>query len=96
MNKSNLEHAMMAAVLQLALGLATGNWFYGIALAAGLFWGREHAQKQDNIADARGVKVKDLEWYEGANMKEWSQDSVMDFATPVVTTILIAIIALAI
>ena len=93
MNKSNFVHALMAVVLQCVIALITGNWWYGVFLSAGLFWGREHDQKQHNIAEATGRKVKDLEWYEGANMTQWSKDSVLDFVSPVVASTILAVVA---
>ncbi len=41
-----LEHALIALVVQAAIGLLTGNWWAGAALSAGVFIGREHAQAE--------------------------------------------------
>ena len=92
MNSSNVLHGCMALILQAMIGVVTLNAWYGFFLAAGLFWGREHDQKQHNIAKQKGCTVKDLEWYEGANMFAWHQDSVMDFAVPFVATLVVAIV----
>lgn len=90
MNKSNLVHAGFALAFQIPLGLLTGNWWYGVCLTA-LFWGREHAQKQDNIADASHRKVKDLPAWEGADMTKWSKDSLLDFFAPLLATLSLAL-----
>lgn len=92
MNSSNFLHAFMGLVLQVVIAVITGNWWYGAFLAAGLFWGREHDQKQHNIAKNTNRTVKQLQWYEGADMTKWSQDSLLDFFAPFVTTIVAALL----
>lgn len=91
-NKSNIVHGVIALVFQLVIGLLLHNWWYGFFLAAGLFWEREHDQKQHNIAAATNRKVKDLQWYEGADMTKWHLDSWMDFTVPFITTLAVAIV----
>lgn len=93
MNSSNFLHAFMGLVMQVVIAVITGNWWYGAFLSAGLFWGREHAQKQDNLADNSGRKVKDMKWHEGADMTKWSRDSFLDFFFPLVATVAMALIA---
>jgi len=43
---TNLQHLAIAVALQAFVGLTTGNWWAGAALAAGIFAGREHAQAE--------------------------------------------------
>ena len=93
MNSSNFIHAALALMIQVAIGLVTGNWIYGALIAGGLFWGREHAQKQYNIAKQKHCTVKDLKWWEGGDMTKWSKDSLLDFITPSVLTIIVWIIS---
>lgn len=93
MNSSNFLHAFMGLVMQLVIAVITGNWWYGAFLAAGLFWGREHDQKQHNIAKATNRTVKELKWYEGADMTKWSLDSLLDFFFPLVATVAMAFLA---
>lgn len=87
MNKSNFVHAAIALVLQAAILIITLNPWYGFALAAGIFWSREHDQKQHNIAKQKKCTLKDLEWYEGGDMTKWSKDSLLDFFVPFVATL---------
>ena len=82
MNKSNFVHAGIAIFLKTLVFLVTHNPWYGFALAAGIFWSREHDQKQHNIAKQKRCTLKDLEWYEGGDMTKWSKDSLLDFFTP--------------
>lgn len=89
-NKSNILHGIIAVCMQIVIWAITMNPFYGAFLACGLFWGREHDQKQHNIAAATRRKVKDLKWYEGADMTKWSADSLLDFFVPFILTTSIA------
>lgn len=93
MNSSNFVHAGLAVMIQVGVGIATGNWLYGALVAGGIFWGREHAQKQNNIAREKMCLVKDLKWWEGGDMTKWSKDSLLDFFTPLCANILVLIIA---
>ena len=86
MNLSNFVHAAFALVFQLSAFILTSNPWYGVCLVA-LFWGREHAQKQYNIARQRMCTVKELAWWEGADMTKWSKDSLLDFFVPLVFTL---------
>lgn len=92
MNQSNFVHAAIAFIMQAAIFIVTSNPWYGFALATGLFWGREHDQKQHNIAKQLGCTLKDLEWYDGADMTKWSKDSLLDFFFPFVATFVMAIV----
>jgi hypothetical protein len=87
MNSSNFVHAAIALVIQAAIFIITLNPWYGFAAASGLFWGREHDQKQHNIAKQKKCTLKDLEWYEGGDMTKWSKDSLLDFFTPFFATL---------
>lgn len=91
MNMSNFVHATIAVIMQAAIYIMTLNPWYGFAVAAGLFWGREHDQKQHNIAKQLGCTIKDLNWYDGADMTKWSKDSLLDFFFPFVATFVMGI-----
>jgi hypothetical protein len=43
---TNFQHLAIAIALQCFIGLVTGSWWAGAALAAGIFAGREHAQAE--------------------------------------------------
>lgn len=91
MNKSNFVHAAIALVLQAAIFILTLNPWYGFALATGIFWSREHDQKQHNIAKQKKCTLNELQWYEGGDMTKWSKDSLLDFFTPFFATLAAAI-----
>lgn len=41
MNETNFEHAIYAVLLQIAVGVLTGNWWIGAAAGVFFFLGRE-------------------------------------------------------
>jgi len=49
MNQTNFEHAGFAVLMQLAIGLPTGNWWAGACFGIAFFLGREHAQAQAKL-----------------------------------------------
>jgi hypothetical protein len=55
MNRTNFEHAIYALLMQIVIGLLTGNWWtgaaFGAAFCVAFFLGREHAQAQAKIGD---------------------------------------------
>lgn len=79
MNRTNVEHAAFALLIQLAVLLVTGDVWLGAALGTGFFLGREHAQREYQIT--RGGPVGGLEWWEG--FRGWSHDARMDALLPV-------------
>lgn len=85
MNKTQLEHALIALLIQLALWPFMGLWLAG-ALACALFLGRELAQNEYRLANRRGWLWGDtlpVRWHEGL-WRGWTLDSVLDIAAPVV------------
>ena len=83
MNRTNLEHAGYALLMQLPFALA-GFWWVGAAFGAGFFLGREHAQAQSayNLGD-----------FAAFDMRLWSLDSRLDIAFPVAAVLLASLIA---
>jgi hypothetical protein len=75
MNRTNFEHAGYALLMQLAIGLLTGNWLAGACFGAAFFIGREHAQQQDFYQ--RGD-------FEAFDLRKWNLDSILDLVFPVV------------
>jgi len=60
----SLQHLAIAVLLQAFVGLVTGNWWAGAALAAGIFIGREHAQAEYRWIEQVGQHTR-------ANMNPW-------------------------
>lgn len=84
MNKTNLEHAGYAVIIQCLFYLATGSIWVGAAFAVGFFLGREHAQYQRTLGkitfrtDILAFKV----W-------KWSRDSQFDLLFPLIAVIVL-------
>lgn len=88
MIKSAFVHAAFALLFQLAVGLSTGNWWAGAAGGALFFLGREHAQRQYQLA--AGGSIKDLKPWEGMDVVKWSKDHLLDLAVPAIAVIAVA------
>lgn len=96
MNLSNLEHTVIALVMQAVIGLLTGNWWTGAAFGAAFFMGREHAQAEERYISANGghrySTPKAPEWAV-FNLKYWNTDSLLDWIVPSVSVTFVAIIS---
>lgn len=87
MNQTNFEHAGYAALMQLVIGLVTGDWFAGACFGIAFFLGREHAQNQDKL----GYTFKTT--FQAFDVRKWSLDSQLDLLFPFVTCLIILVIA---
>lgn len=83
MNQTNFEHAGFAALMQLAIGLISGDWFAGVCFGVAFFLGREHAQAQAKI----GYTFKTT--FQAFNVRKWSLDAQLDLLFPTVTCLVI-------
>jgi hypothetical protein len=81
MNRTNFEHLGYALLMQVAVGLLTGDWLAGAMLGAGFFIGREHAQVQrnDNVGDFRAF-----------DLRIWTLDNRLDAILPCLGVALVA------
>lgn len=86
MNRTNLEHAAYALIIQIAIGLLTNNWWAGMAAGSALFIGREHAQREFEIS-----KPHLLKGYEAFDVWRWSLDAKLDALLPIVATTALAL-----
>ena len=86
MNKTNLQHAGYALIIQVITVLVTGNWWTGCAAGTFFFIGREHAQAEKRIT----ADVKTLNWYDG--FLNLNKDSIMDILIPAICCATIAIL----
>lgn len=68
-----IEHLLIAACLQAAIGVSTGNWWAGAAVAAALFIGREQAQAEYRwIAWFGGGDRSKLRWWNALDPAVWN------------------------
>jgi len=69
---TNYQHLAIAVLLQSFIGLTTGNWWAGAALAAGIFAGREHAQAEYRWIEQVGQhKRANLHPWDALEPKMW-------------------------
>jgi hypothetical protein len=87
MNRTHLEHAIFALLMQLPFGLF-GFWWVGAALAIGFFTGREHAQREYHIGDPSKLPP-----WAGFDYWRWPLDSQLDLAAPVAVVLGVALFA---
>ena len=87
MNQTNFEHAGYAALMQLVIGLVTGDWFAGACFGIAFFIGREHAQAQAKL----GYTLKTT--FQTFDVRKWSRDAQLDLLFPTVTCLIILVIA---
>ncbi|MGP9466736.1 hypothetical protein ACT3RU_06925 [Halomonas sp. TP35] len=93
MNRSYIEHALIAVLIQFALWPLMGMWVAG-SVAVALFLGREIAQNEYRVAHRRGWtwgEVPPVNWYEGA-WRGWTVKSVFDVLAPLGACLLAALI----
>ena len=87
MNQTNFEHAGYAALMQLIIGLITGDWLAGACFGIAFFTGREHAQAQDKL----GYTFETT--FQAFDVRKWSLDAQLDLLFPTVTCLIILVIA---
>lgn len=95
MNFSLFEHALVAAVVQILIGLMTGNWWAGGALPTGYFIGRELAQAEYRWIEQLGTGLRaDMPWNAVFDPRVWQTvDQTADWLGPLVVSLGIAVVA---
>lgn len=91
------EHALCTATIQVAIGLLTGNWWVGGALASSYFIGREVAQAEYRWIEHFGEGLRaNMPWNAVFDPRVWQNgDQIADWIGPVATTLAIALLAAA-
>lgn len=85
MNKTNFEHAAYALLIQVILGIITGNFWLGAAAGIAFFAGREHAQREYKIGNPSTLKP-----WEGFDIWRWSTDAKLDLLFPIIASVALA------
>lgn len=75
MNSSNFLHALIAAIIQIVLGLVTQDWVLASAVPVALFIGREEHTYEVDSGLGRSLK--------GFAFWKWSTDSQFDVLFPI-------------
>jgi hypothetical protein len=90
MDKTPINHALIAVAVQVASGLWFGDWIAGAALACTWFVAREHTQAEYRwIAKFGGGKRANLTAMGWADKRIWDIGSVLDFAVPVIACLVV-------
>jgi hypothetical protein len=90
-----IEHALYAAMFQAVIGLLTGNWWVGGALASSYFFGREVAQAEYRWIELFGEGLRaNMPWHAVLEPKVWhNADQIADWLAPIASTLVIALLA---
>ena len=90
MNKTHIEHLVIAVILQLALIPFVGAFCSGL-FASSLLLGRELAQHEYKLALSRGWiwgRTIPVKWHEGLTTG-WSADSILDIVIPMIGCLIV-------
>ena len=91
-----VEHALIAAAVQVGWGLTAGDWIAGGVMGVLLFVGREHAQAECRYINAHGGSrhATPREPAIGClHPRYWSTGSVLDIVVPAAVCLAIGVIA---
>ena len=90
MDVSPLIHAACAVIVQVAVGLITGNWICGAAVCCAFFIAREHTQAEYRwIAKSGNGKRINMPWWGGFDPRAWDIASLLDWLVPVAACLLV-------
>jgi hypothetical protein len=89
---TSLQHLAIAVLVQFFIGLGTGNWWAGAALASGVFAGREHAQAEYRWIEQVGQhKRANLHPWDALEPKMWDFHSwFWNLSLPILAVVAIA------
>ena len=94
MNQTNFEHAGFAALMQLVIGLVTGDWFAGACFGSAFYIGREITQAEYRVIEQfYDGKRANMPWYGGFEPRAWALKNLLVWILPTVTCLIILIIA---
>jgi len=82
------EHVLAALAVQTVIGLLTGRWWTGAALASGYFLGREIAQAEYRWIELYGAGLRaNLPWWGAFDSHVWPKlDQTIDWLGPLLAT----------
>ena len=92
-NRTHIEHAAVALVIQIALSLITGNIWVGAAAGSFFFIGREHDQAEYRWIKAFGCGHRaNLPLFGGLDPRVWrgQYDAWLDWVVPTLAVVGVA------
>ena len=99
LNKSNLEHALIAIVVQAIItAVACALWGMSVSIvllaslpAIFLYFGREHAQYERKLKDKYSMGESKAA-IEGLKIWNWTDDGKLDFICPAISCVVASVI----
>jgi hypothetical protein len=83
-------HAAIAVAVQVLVGLVTGNWWLGGAIACAWWAAREHTQAEYRwIAAYAGGRRAAMPWWGGFDLRIWDSGSVLDAWVPLAACVVL-------
>ncbi len=84
-DKTPLIHAAVSVALQVAVGLASGDWLSGGIAACIWFIAREHTQAEYRWIERFGNGLrKNMPQWGGFDYRVWNAASALDFIAPII------------
>jgi hypothetical protein len=89
-----IQHSVIAVIMQIVIGIVSGNWWAGAAAGSFYFVGREYAQAEyRNIEQNYEGSRANMPWYGGMELRAWTLKGVTDFVFPAIVVAIIAVMA---
>jgi hypothetical protein len=88
-------HILVTAIIQIAVGVATGNWWIGGLAVVSLYLGREHAQAEYRWIERYTLdKLRaSMPWWGGFDLRVWDTfPRRLGLVGPVLVAIIIALL----
>lgn len=85
-------HPIAAVLMQVLVGLLTGNWWAGAALGAAFFIAREITQAEYRWIETYGSgRRANMPWWGPFDLRVWPKlDQWLDWVMPLVLVVLVA------
>jgi hypothetical protein len=94
--KENLEHTVIALVIQVILAALFNNWYIGAILASGIFIGREYAQAEYRWIAKYGKGLREnMRWDDPLDPEVWNfHNFFWNLVLPIICVSIMVIITL--
>lgn len=80
----------IVVAVPLALARVRAAWWFGTAVSAGFWWGREKVEHEFALKAAAGLRSLGPFWWRGWLPPEWGGASAWEFLAPTLTGLLVA------
>lgn len=92
-NRTHVEHAFYALLMQYLLAALAGDWWLGAAFGAAFFCGREHAQAEERYIVRHGghrYQTRLPAEFGALLPSSWNNDAVADLVCPALVVVIVA------